>query len=144
MQESEPERVEQLRAHPFTCILTDASDNLPLYQLADYMLFDYGGPPMAGIYADKKLLLLDVPGAHRDELTGEDSPDLSIRKYLLHVEPGAHAIAGLLKHESVWKRQERSRRTLRRHYFAPYFGFSATVAAQALLNLDRIAERQSL
>lgn len=139
MADSEPERVEQLRRHAFSCILADATDNLPLYQLADYMLFDYGGPPLAGIYADKRLLLLDVPGAHQDELTGEDSPDVSIRKYLVHVQPGANAIARLLNDEVIWQQQEKSRRILRRHYFAPYFGFSANVAAQALMSLDEIA-----
>lgn len=144
MPDSEPERVERLRSRSFNCILVDATDNLPLYQLADYMLFDYGGPPMAGIYTDKRLVLLDVPGAHQDDLTGEDSPDVSIRKYLLHVTPGVDAIAPLLSDKSVWKQQEKPRRTLRRHYFAPYFGFSASVAAQALLSLDEIVGSRSL
>lgn len=48
LSEQEPQRVNSLRKYHFNCLITDTSDNLSLYQLADYMLFDYGGPPLAG------------------------------------------------------------------------------------------------
>jgi hypothetical protein len=132
---SEPERVEALRQHHFTHLITDTSDNLPLYQIADFMLFDYGGPPLAGIYTNKNFILLNVEAAAADELTGEDSPDITIRRHLVNVNSGDKAIAELLADSSLWEQQDPVRRALRKTYFAPYYGFSSNVAANALLNL---------
>jgi hypothetical protein len=138
MVEEEPERVAALRRHPLTCLITDASDNLPLYQLADAMLFDYGGPPLAGVYADKDMLLLNVPGAESDEIAGADSPDMTIREQLASVNPGENRIAALLSDPLVWERQAPARRALRTRYFAPHYGFSADVAAGALSRLPQL------
>lgn len=138
MAESEPECVRMLARLKFTCLITDASDNLPLYQLADFMLFDYGGPPFAGLYADKNMLLLNVPGAESDALTGPDSPDITLRRYLANVNAGTGSIAGLLENAELWTAQMPTRRTLRKRFFAPYFGFSSRVAAEALMNLENI------
>lgn len=140
MSESEPERVSALRKHRFTHLICDSSDNLGLYQLADYMLFDYGGPPLAGIYADKRLILLSVPGAEIDPLTGPESPDLHIRQYLGEVRVEEGAIAGLLADSVHWVAQTPIRKMLRKTYFAPHFGFSANVAADALLRLELILD----
>lgn len=134
----DPDKTEALGRLPFNRVIVDSSDNLPLYQLADYMLFDYGGPPMAGIYTDKRMVLLNVPGAADDALTGDSSPDVAIRKQLVSVNPEAKAIATLLEDEASWHAQLPVRRRLRGLYFAPHFGFSAQVAAQALSNLDQI------
>ncbi len=136
---ADPEKAEALSRLPFTRVIADSSDNLPLYQLADYMLFDYGGPPMAGIYTDKRMLLLNVPGAEEDTLTGEDSPDIAIRKHLISVDPDAGAIARLLDDDATWQAQMPARRRLRGLYFAPHYGFAAQVAAQALANMHQIA-----
>lgn len=141
MPESEPERVEVLLRHHFTHVITDSSDNLPLYQLADFMLFDYGGPPLAAIYADKNLILLNVDGAADDDLTGEDSPDITIRRHLVNVNSADNAIAELLADTSLWEQQRPVRRALRKTYFAPYFGFSSQVAANALLNMKHVVEK---
>jgi len=138
MSEAEPARVESLRRHHFSCLLTDSTDNLPLYQLADYMLFDFGGPPLAAIYCDKKMLLLDVPGALADPLLGADSPDVAIRAQLGSLEPGRGAIARCLVSPAHWEAQVSMRKALRRTYFAPHFGFSAAVAANALLHFDTL------
>lgn len=138
MSEAEPERVESLRKHHFSCLLTDSTDNLPLYQLADYMLFDFGGPPLAAIYCDKKMILLDVPGALADPLLGPDSPDVAIRVQLGAHAPGDGAIARCLASPAHWEAQVAMRKALRRTYFAPHFGFSAAVAANALLHLDTL------
>jgi hypothetical protein len=138
MAEQEPERVEALRQYPFHCLITDASDNVPLYQLADYMLFDYGGPPLAAVYADKKLLLLDVPGADSDPLTGPESPDIFIRAHLGSITAGQGAIAPALEDAAYWTAQLSVCKILRRGYFAPHFGFSANVAADALMYLETI------
>jgi len=124
-----------LQQHNFTHLITDSSDNLPLYQLADFMLFDYGGPPLAGVYADKNFILLNVAGAIDDDLTGKDSPDITIRKHLINVNPTDLTIAELLADTSLWEQQRSVRHVLRKRYFAPYYGFSSNVAANALLNL---------
>jgi len=138
---SEPDRVTALKRHPFTRLIADSSDNLPLYQLADYMLFDYGGPPFGAIYTDKNMILLNVPNAENDELTGIGSPDIRIRQNLVNVNAGERAIARLLADDSIWQKQRHVRRAIRKVYFAPYFGFSSKVAASALLNLDSIVWR---
>jgi hypothetical protein len=135
---SEPERVEAMRRLAFTRLITDASDNLALYQLADFMLFDYGGPPFAGVYTDKKMLLLNIPGAESDPLTGADSPDITLRRHIASVDAQDGAIEAMLNDPRVWDAQREQRRALRREYFAPYYGFSANVAALALRNLPRI------
>jgi hypothetical protein len=142
MSESEPERVSALRKHRFTHVISDSSDNLALYQLADYMLFDYGGPPLAGIYTDKRLILLSVPGAETDPLTGPESPDLHIRQYLGEVSVGEGAIAGMLADSARWVAQAPVRKMLRKTYFAPHFGFSANVAADALLRLELLLDER--
>src|SRR5215813_579182 len=41
MVSTEPQRVAALRRFKFTHLITDPSDNVPLYKLADFMLFDY-------------------------------------------------------------------------------------------------------
>ncbi len=135
---TEPERVTALKRYPFTHLITDASDNLPLYKLADFMLFDYGGPPFAGIYTDKRMLLLNVPDAEKDALAGEDSPDVTLRRTISNVDPGDGDIAQLLGDAQVWEAQKKQRQALRKLYFAPYHGFSARVAALALSNLHHI------
>lgn len=140
MPSSEPDRVETLKKYPFSYFIFDSSDNQPLYQLADYMLFDYGGPPLAGIYTDKNMLLLNVPGAKKSNLTGRDSPDILIRKNIVNVNAGTGKIASLLADESIWEKQRSVRQAIRNIYFAPYYGFSSIVAANALLNLDNILQ----
>jgi len=135
---NEPERVTALRQYPFTDFIADASDNLPLYQLADFMLFDYGGPPFAGIYTDKRMVLLNVPDAEKDSLTGEDSPDITIRQTIVNIDADHGDIARLLADGELWAAQDLQRQALRRQYFAPYYGFSARVAALALSNLKHI------
>jgi capsular polysaccharide biosynthesis protein len=140
---SEPERVTALQQYPFTDFIADASDNLPLYLLADFMLFDYGGPPFAAIYTDKRMLLLNVPNAANDPLTGEDSPDISIRQTIVNIDAEDGDIARLLADDDLWEAQKKQRQALRKQYFAPYYGFSAQVAALALSNLDHILKPRS-
>ncbi len=134
----EPHRVAALQEHRFTHLIIDASDNLPLYQLADFMLFDYGGPPFAGVYTDKQMILLNVPNAEKNEFTGEDSPDISIRRTIINIDAEGSDLSRLLTDDQLWERQKRQRQVLRAQYFAPYYGFSAQVAALALLNLNHI------
>ncbi|MFT0531215.1 CDP-glycerol glycerophosphotransferase family protein [Castellaniella hirudinis] len=138
MPAAEPHRVKALARQPFTTLITTAQDNLPLYQLADYMIFDYGGPPMAALYTDKNFLLLNVPGASKDPCTGENSPDIYLRQHFKSIEAGAADITKYLEDEALWDEQKKTRSQLRPRYFSPYFGFSSVVAAQALLNMEHI------
>lgn len=135
---SEPLRIEALARQPLTALITDSQDNLPLYQLADHMLFDYGGPPMAALYTDKNFLLLNVPGADKDVCTGSDSPDISLRRYFKSIDAGTDSLARYLEDDTLWDEQKVIRAQLRPKYFAPYFGFSSVVAAQALLHMEHI------
>jgi len=134
----EPDRVTRLKQHTFTCLITDASDNLPLYKVADFMLFDYGGPPFAGLYTDKRMLLLNVPDAARDQLAGADSPDIALRRTIASIDARSGDIAQLLDNEGLWEQQRKQRADLRKLYFAPYYGFSARVAALTLSNVNHI------
>jgi len=138
MPESEPEKIESLKKRHFTALIIDPIDNLALYQLADFMLFDYGGPPLAGIYTDKNMILCNVPGAEHDDLTGEESPDIFIRKFIANVDVNDHGIADLLNKAVIWENQQNERQMLRNLYFAPYLGFSSNVAASFLLGLDNV------
>jgi hypothetical protein len=142
MQASEPERVAALKQYNFTYLITDTSDNLPLYQLADFMLFDYGGPPLAAIYVDKNLILLNVPGAETEKLAGVNSPDVSIRKYLISVNSIEKRISAVLADTMIWEKQKTMRLHLRKYYFAPHFGFSSKIAAETLLALHHIVPTQ--
>jgi hypothetical protein len=139
MARDDPMRIAALDQFTFNCVIKDSTDNLPLYALADFLLCDYGGPALAGIYADKNLVLLNVPGAATDELTGPDSPDISIRDNIINVDiDQAETLGKILGDDSVWESQGVKRARLRQIYFSPYQGFSSTVAASALLNLDNI------
>lgn len=141
MPESEPERVTGLKKHNFNHIITDNSDNMPLYQLADYMLFDYGGPPMAAVYTNKKMILLNVPDAAADELTGEASPDIELRQHIVNINPGEDKLAHILTDANLWGEQASARQNLRDKYFAPYYGTSSAKAAEILQNLDTLLDK---
>ncbi|MFX0545230.1 CDP-glycerol glycerophosphotransferase family protein [Roseovarius sp. S1116L3] len=134
MPKDEPERVAALSGLGFNAVIVDSSDNLPLYQLADYMLFDYGGPPFAGIYTNKRFVLLNVPDADKDELTGPDSPDLMLRNEFANVDAGADGIRPLLREGAHWEDHQIASDRLRAQYFAPRFGTSAKAAAEAIMD----------
>lgn len=145
MSQQEPDKVAVLRSLGFTRVIADSSDNIPLYVVADWILCDYGGPAFGAIYADRNLLLLDVPDAASDELLGEGSPDILIRQVIPHVTPGdVEAVGSLLDDAPLWEEQRRVRRELRGAFFAPHFGYSAAVAAEALVHAERLvpAERR--
>jgi hypothetical protein len=69
---------------------------------------------------------------------GSDSPDILIRQHLLNVNAGELGIARALADQDLWPAQKAVRKFLRREFFAPYFGFSSSVAASALRNLRNI------
>lgn len=130
-----------LSASGIDSIITDASDNLPLYQIADYLLCDYGGPAFGGLYTDRRVLLLNVPGAESDELTGPESPDLVIRQVVANLNPGStQELEQALADQDLWDRQRVVRHELRQAFFAPHYGFAARVAAGALESIESVIE----
>lgn len=139
MATDEPERVQRLREHRYTTLITDAYDNLNLFRVADLLLCDYGGSPFGALYLGLPLLLLEVPGAADDALTGQDSPDVMLRQHL----PAAQAPEDLLTalHDPhVWDVGSPARKMLQDHYFAPLQGHAARTAAAALLELAASAD----
>ncbi len=139
MSQQEPDKARALRDLGLLRVVTDSSDNMPLYAVADWVLCDYGGPAFGAIYADRNLVLLDVPDAEGDPLLGEGSPDLVIRQVIAHAAPGpGTTLRALLDDAALWEEQKNVRHELRSAFFAPHLGYSGTVAAQALLHVERL------
>ena len=134
MMHDEPDRVSELNQLGLTAIIKDARDNIPLYQAADVMLFDYGGPAFGGIYASKRFVLLNVPGASDDPLTGQDSSDIALREHFRNVEPGSGALQRVLNDGDSWAEHDEACNVWSHEYFAPFRGTSATRAASAIRN----------
>jgi len=132
MVDDEPWRVAELEVLGFTRVIKDARDNVPLYQIADVMLFDYGGPPFGAIHAGKHFVLLNVPGAARDHHTGPGSTDIELRKYLWSIDPGSSDLLRIADSELSWARHEVICEALDALYFAPLHGRSAAAAASAI------------
>lgn len=140
MPSSEPEKVAKVKSLPFTKVIDTPDDNLPLYFLADYMLFDYGGPPFAAIYTDKPFILLNVPGAKDDSLTGPKSPDILLRQHFANVEPGSNGIRQALDNAAWWQKHHEFSKRWRNEFFAKNYGSASNVAAQAILHRDWIGK----
>ncbi|BAV78134.1 hypothetical protein PCAU_5925 [Pseudomonas chlororaphis subsp. aurantiaca] len=140
--EADPEALKLLEQYPFTEVITRVYDNLTLFRCADYVVSDYGGTAFGALYLDKNLLLLNVPDAEQDALTGEESPDVLLRNDIVNLDPEARwRLADLLGDESLWQQQAAVRQRLRRHYFAPSYGFSAELAVLALRNIENILKQ---
>lgn len=139
MPEAQPELVAGLRSLPLACLVTDATDNVPLFAAADFVLADYGGSAFGAIYADRNVVLLDVPGAESDDALGPGSAEFVIREVMPRAQADRHFdLAGLLGDTALWQAQRRVRAELRAAFFAPYYGFAATVAAEVLTHLDTV------
>lgn len=132
----EPARMRELER--FTCVIREHIDNVVLFQLADFLLCDYGGSAFGGIYTDRNVLLLDLPKAEADPLMGEDSSDIWLRKYLPHLgNQNSGRLEELLEDASLWEAQRPIRKTLSHYYFAPFYGYAGQVAAVAIANSAR-------
>jgi hypothetical protein len=132
---TEEERMQKLA--PFSCVIRESIDNVVLFQLADLLLCDYGGSAFGAIYTDRNVVLLDLPNAEADSMTGQDSSDIELRKHIAHVQADEADGLGLFLTEhaaSYWAEQPRARAKLREEHFAPYYGYASQVAALAILN----------
>lgn len=140
MPSMEPEKVEQLKILPFNRVIDTPEDNLPLYCLADSMLFDYGGPPFGAIYIDKPFILLDAPSAENDQLTGPNSPDILLRRNFAHFPPGSNKIREVLSNPNWRDRHSEIAGKWRNQLFAKNYGSSASFAADAIINRKWLAK----
>lgn len=143
MPKDEPERVERLQLLGFNALITDDTDNVSLYQLADYMLFDYGGPAFGAIYTGKRFVLLNVPDAANDAHTGADSPDVLLRKSLINLDSGQGKLATYLQEGPHWSAHMEEIAKLRSLYFVNNFGTSAAAAAAAILDRSWLSDKGS-
>lgn len=137
--EIEPSKIKLLEKLPFTRVITSIFDNLYLYTISDYVFCDYGGTAFGAIYLDKNLLLLNVPNAVNDSLTGKDSPDILLREDIVNIDYDiSNQLSSILNDKLIWKKQKAIRRKIRNKYFAPNYGFSSQVAALAIKNTEII------
>jgi len=137
--EEEPHKVERLTKMSFTAVITSVFDNAYLYKVSDYIFCDYGGPLFGALYLDKKLLLLNIPSPENDQLTGNESPDILIRKDIVNISLSeVNSLRQKLKDETLWSQQSTVRTNLRKTFFAPYYGFSSDVAALTIRNFEKI------
>ncbi len=137
--EAEPHKIERLNKMPFTSVISDVFDNAYLYKVSDYIFCDYGGPLFGALYLDKNLLLLNIPNPEDDELSGNESPDILVRKEIANITPDDVCnLTEMLKDKTLWDEQAAVRRNLRETFFAPHYGFSSEVAALAIKNAETI------
>ncbi len=137
--EAEPHKIERLTEMPFTAVISNVFDNAYLYKVSDYVLCDYGGPLFGALYLDKNLLLLNIPNPGSDELAGDESPDILVRKDIVNIDPDdACNLGGILKNKALWEEQKAVRQNMRKTFFAPHYGFSSEVAALAIKNAGTI------
>jgi CDP-Glycerol:Poly(glycerophosphate) glycerophosphotransferase len=135
----QPDEVERLRAMPFAAVIAEPIDNVALYAMADWIVADYGGPMFGAIYTDRDLILLDVAASAGNELLGPGSPELMLRNVLPSVaEPDPDAVAAVLGDPGERRRQRDVRAALRRDLFAPFYGFAADMAAEAIRRTDEM------
>lgn len=140
--EVEPQVLAVLDRYTFTAVITTVYDNLALFRCADYVVSDYGGTPFGALYLDKNLLLLNVPGAEDDALTGEDSPDILLREEIVSVdEQERWNLPALFADEALWASQAKVRQSLRHKYFVNSYGFSAELAVMALCNIETLLKQ---
>jgi hypothetical protein len=129
----EPERMARLREAGIEPIADPTLNNIRLLTAADHVLADYGGSPFGALAADRDVVLLDVPGAAEHPLTGEDSIDVVVRRWLTHLDPGeAGALAATLGDGARPTGQRDLREGLRRSLFAPFEGIASDVVAALL------------
>jgi hypothetical protein len=137
----EPARMRQLER--FDCVFREHIDNVELFQLADFLLCDYGGSAFGGIYTNCNVLLLDLPNAAADPLTGDDSSDIWLRKVMPHVSAQQTSrLAAILEDEALWSAQQSVRANLSQYYFAPFYGYAGQVAALAIANASKTLTRR--
>lgn len=129
---------------PFTAWISESIDNVILYQLADFVISEYGGTLYGALYTDRNLLLFDHPeygGIASEDLLASDT-DQWMRRHIVHLPPDqAEQLPALLQDSDLWQEQQAVRAWLRELFFAPTYGYSAQVATKLLRQLLQLARR---
>lgn len=109
-----------------------------LYKLADAVLCDQGGSAFGALYLGKRLVLLEVPNA-RDWYSTRNSSNFHLEEYFpILKQEEAQKLNELMEDEAYWADREPKTTGLRKLYFADYPGNSSKIAAEILLQLDKI------
>ncbi len=138
---TEPERMARLAGLGLKPVAL-TFDNVELFRAADIVAADYGSSAFGAIYADRDLVLLDVPGAASadDEFAGPESIDHRLREWILNIDPDeGHRIGEFLDDTSGRQQQAQVRDRLRRWLFAPFDGFAGEIAAAAIRHVAAVA-----
>lgn len=129
----ETARMEQLRALPFTALIEDATDNVALFRLADYVLADYGGSAFGAIYTDKNLLLLNHGADIFSPDTGWLSADIQLRDAFANLyAEDAGKMPALLRDNGLWEAQRAVRAKYRSALFEDTKGQAGARAAKVI------------
>ena len=129
----EPARMKRLESAGIEAVADPILNNVRLFRAADFVLADYGGSPFGALFSDRDLILLNVPGAATNSLTGADSIDLTIRQWLFSVNPEEpELLPAYLTNAALRQDQRDIRDRLRRVIFAPFEGVASDVAAAAI------------
>ena len=138
----EPERMARLAAHGLASATDAFADNVALIHAADIVAADFGGSAFAALYADRDLVFLNTPGVGSDPadaVVGGESLELTLREWILNIDPGEGAlILDHLADPAARDQQASVRERLRRELFAPFRGCAGEVAATVLRNLDTV------
>jgi hypothetical protein len=138
----EPERMARLAALGLASTADPFADNVELIHAADIVAADFGGSAFAALYADRDLVLLNTPGVGTDPsdgIVGAESLELTLRGWILNIDPGEGAlILDHLADPAARGQQAGVRERLRRELFAPFRGCAGEVAASVLRHLDTV------
>jgi len=124
---------ELARSCGFTMVITDPTDNIELFAVADFCVCDYYGSAFGALYADLNLLLFN---------TGDPVPNLAdgvLRSFIPNLDAASPIeIERILGDRELWREQKLRRQAVRQVMYAPYYGTSSEVMASAIKGLPRL------
>src|SRR6185369_3795208 len=119
------------------CIIDTIHDNSDLFRIADFVVADYGGSSFGALYTDKKLILLDVPGAREhSNINGNSSEHVLRERIKSYGHDSIKTLVYDLMDEEAWLAQKQTRQQLRDQFFAPYYGSASQMTAHILFMLQ--------
>lgn len=132
-----PNLVEYLNNAKLTHIIDYSVSNLDLFSIADFILSDYAGVGFSALYLDKNLLYLNLDSSLNTlDIT---SSEMLIRNRIPNInESQKSTIREVLLDDELWEAQIETRKEIRNEYFTPNYGYSSTILASILSNLDII------
>ena len=135
----ELKRVEYIKDLEFTKFISEPFDNLKLFQIADFIICDYGGTAFGAIYTDKNLILLNVTNYKLDDNLEYNSSDLELRKSIPNYDfDDIDSLHDLLLNHQYWVEQKIVRKMIREKYFKGNYGKASAEVVKTLRNIDQI------